>query len=234
MVSKLGDLHAESGDRNHTLLDKEVGMLIRINPEIEINQDKIYKRMKVKEEMQAVMDGYYEMLLAQMRETVEVDAVCLIEEESLLFGIEELDACMKKAICYVNIGSEVVENLKSYFSNRQYMLGYLLNEMLGETIMQIAGQLRMAVREKLNPGENMTVRYSPGEKGFPLENQVKLFERLQNRTMIKGTLNEAFMIVPDKAMLFVYGIGDHLPENDVDHVCTRCTGNRLCPYRTGY
>lgn len=207
---------------------------IRIEPDIEISREKIYKRMKVKDEMRVIMDGYYEDLLTQMREAVDLDVVAVIDEETLDLDISELDACKKKAVCYVNIGSRVVKILQDYFSKRQYMLGYLLNEMLGETIMQIAGQLRMAVCEQLDPAENMTVRYSPGEKGFPLENQAKLFGKLQSKTQIRGSLNEAYMIVPDKAMLFVYGIGDHLPENNVDHVCTRCTGNRLCPYRTGY
>ena len=209
-------------------------MQIRINPDIELNREKIYRRMKVQEGMRDVMDSYFEKLLEQMKAGVEMDAVALVDEEPLVLGIKELDDCKKKAVCYVNIGSAVVDRLQDYFSKRQYMLGYLLNEMLGETIMQVAGQLRKAIQDQLDSNENMTVRYSPGEKGFPLENQAKLFGKLKAKTEIRGSLNEAYMIVPDKAMLFVYGIGEHLPENEVDHVCTRCTGNRLCPYRTGY
>ncbi len=209
-------------------------MLLRINTEIKLDQGKIYKRMKVSEAMTDVMDQYYQTLLAEIHEAAEVEAVCLIEEDSLAFDIVELDTCAKKAYCYVNIGSQVVEILKGYFETKQYMLGYLLNEMLGETIMQVSSQLRKEIKETLLEGENLTVRYSPGEKGFPLENQKKIYEKLQLKTELSGELNDSYMIVPDKAMMFVYGIGRHLPVNEVDHECTRCTGNRLCPYRTGY
>ncbi|BES64236.1 hypothetical protein SANA_06750 [Gottschalkiaceae bacterium SANA] len=209
-------------------------MLLRINTEIKLDQKKIYRRMKVSEAMTDVMDQYYQTLLVEIQEAVEVESVCLIEEDSLTFDIVELDSCKKKAYCYVNIGSKVVEILKGYFAGKQYMLGYLLNEMLGETIMQVASQLRLEMMKSLSEGENLTVRYSPGEKGFPLEKQEMIYEKLQGKTKLSGELNDSYMIVPDKAMMFVYGIGRHLPYNEVDHECTRCTGNRLCPYRTGY
>lgn len=209
-------------------------MLLRINTEIKLNQGKIFRRMKVSEAMTDVMDQYYQTLLIQVHKAAEVEAICLIEEDEQNFDIVDLDTCEKKAYCYVNIGSKVVEILKGYFESKQYMLGYLLNEMLGETIMQIASQLRKELKERLLDGENLTVRYSPGEKGFPLENQATIYDKLQSETKLSGRLNESYMIVPDKAMMFVYGIGRHLPANEVDHECTRCTGNRLCPYRTGY
>ena len=209
-------------------------MLLRINAKIKLDQGKIYRRMKVSEEMTDVMDQYYQTLLAEIHEAAEVEAICLIEEDEQVFHIIDLDACTKKAYCYVNIGSKVVEILKGYFEAKQYMLGYLLNEMLGEAIMQIASQVRKEMKERCLDGENLTVRYSPGEKGFPLENQKMIYQKLQSVTKLSGKLNDSYMIVPDKAMMFVYGIGRHLPINEVDHECTRCTGNKLCPYRTGY
>lgn len=209
-------------------------MLFRVEGKIELDQEKIFRRMKVTDAMKPVMTQYYITLHKQIRESAAIEAIYLIEEDQMSLGIAELDACSKKAYCYVNIGSEVVDILKGYFDAKQYILGYLMNEMLGETIMQISSQVRSDLAGRMADGENMTVRYSPGEKEFPLNNQVKIFNKLQEKAEIAGEVNDSYMIVPDKAMMFVYGIGRHLPYTEVDHECTRCTGNRLCPYRTGY
>ena len=45
------------------------------------------------------------------------------------------------------------------------------------------------------------------------------------------SLTEHFMLRPEKAMLYAYGGGKHLPDRSITHDCANCS-NVNCFYRT--
>lgn len=208
-------------------------MLVKFKPEIIIDKDLIFKRMRIDSNSPTYksISETFNKQVKIIENIVEFESVYLIKENNSTFNIKNIDECEKIAYCFTSIGKEIVNKINEYFFNNDYLEGYLLNELADELVMSSSRQMYQSIKKLVKKDDyNLTKRYSPGECGLDIKFQATVMNELKSETKINAHLTESYMIVPEKSTLFIYGIDKNIPESVIDHDCSQCT-REDCPYK---
>lgn len=177
-----------------------------------------------------------------------------MKDEKVLFGYSIFSASIKDFILTTNntqfnIGHDVSLMLRSaekivlfactlserldniitkYKSNNQYLEAYLMDitgtVIIGKTAEKVLEQIK---NNKAFEGYKITNTISPGNCGWPVEEQKKLFSLLPD-SFLNISLNESGMMHPVKSLTGVIGIGERVIYKQTE--CRYCK-SRNCPYR---
>jgi hypothetical protein len=203
------------------------------NPSIKLDKKKIYQRIKVKEDSHVydTIDELYNQYVKNIEDRIEFQVVYTVKPNEFNFNIPDVDNCEKVIFCYATVGHLVNDDVIKLFDDKNYLEGYLLNEVANDIVMEATNQLYTHIKKKMKEtGYNITKRYSPGECTFEMEYQKSIMEELKKDFEIQGVLTDSFMINPEKSTLYIYGADKKNPELELDFDCSTCQSHN-CPFR---
>jgi hypothetical protein len=112
------------------------------------------------------------------------------------------DNAVKVALGVATIGPCLEEEVERQFRDGDMLRGLLLDAYGTAAVVQIFREVeRRIVREALDQGLWPSKRFSPGYRGWPLEEQRFLFSRV-DAAAIGVRLNESCMMIPRKSNSF--------------------------------
>ncbi len=208
-------------------------MLVKFKPEIIIDKDLIFKRMKINSNSPAYesISKIFDSQLKDIDNIIDFESLYVINDKNYTFNIKNIDECEKIAYCFTSVGKKSIDVINKCFSNDEYLEGYLLNAISDEIVMSSSRQMYQNIKNLVKQDNyNLTKRYSPGECGFDIKFQTTIMNELKKTAKINAHLTESYMIIPEKSTLFLYGIDKNIPESVVDHDCSQCT-REDCPYK---
>ncbi len=134
-----------------------------------------------------------------------------------------------KVVLFACTLSEGLDSIiTKYKSNNQYLEAYLMDiigtVIIGKTAEKVLEEIKS---DKSFEGNKITNTISPGNCGWPVEEQKKLFSLLPD-SFLNITLNESGMMHPVKSLTGVIGIGERVIYKQTE--CRYCK-SRNCPYR---
>lgn len=203
------------------------------NASIQLDKKKIYTRIKVKEDspIYDTIDKLYNEYAETVKNKIEFQVIYTTKTNEFDFDIPDVDKCDKIIFCYATIGHPVNDEIIKLFDDKNYLEGYLLNEVANEIVMESTNQLYKYLKIKMKEsGYFLTKRYSPGECTFEMKYQKPIMEELKKDFDVKGELTDSFMINPEKSTLYIYGLDKNIPELDLDFDCSTCQSID-CPFR---
>ncbi|MFX0099689.1 MAG: hypothetical protein ACFFCS_08910 [Candidatus Hodarchaeota archaeon] len=111
------------------------------------------------------------------------------------------------AVC--TIGPDVEKKAKEYMNNNDTFKGYLLDSMASWAVGNLKDQfLDWVTFESPLDEFNTSFPYSPGMGKWPMEDQVVVFELLQEEASQAGVrLTDSLLMVPIKSQSLVMGLG---------------------------
>lgn len=131
------------------------------------------------------------------------------------------------AIC--TIGPALEERVRELFATGDPLRAMALDgagvAALG-LVSQIVGE--RICEEAAARGLRTGMRVSPGQEGWPLEQQRALFDLLPAE-QIGVRLNESCLMIPQKSVSFVVGLGPHMRADAV--ACDFCSKREHCRWR---
>lgn len=202
-------------------------------PIIKLDKKKIYTRIKVREDspMYDTIDKLYEKYVKNIKDRIEFQVIYTVKPNEFSFDISDVDKCEKVVFCYATIGHPVNDDVIKLFDDKNYLEGYLLNEIANDIVMEATNQLYSYLKGKMKEmGYFLTKRFSPGECTFEMEYQKPIMEELKKDFDVNGELTDSFMINPEKSTLYIYGADKDIPELEVDFDCSTCQSHN-CPFR---
>lgn len=157
----------------------------------------------------------------------------LLENGILLEGefiAEKLKKCQYVVVTVFTLGQEVDKIVKAAFDNEDYLRGMIL-ECIATTALGETGKEFWIKMTETIEGSNVgiTHRLSPGDAGWEINEQTKIFECLKNNDL-DVTLMESYMMKPLKSASVLYGFGDKIGITRVEHICSECS-MKNCIYR---
>jgi hypothetical protein len=131
----------------------------------------------------------------------------------------------KTAILYIFTLGNRVDQIINEESRTGDTLATIIMDSITTSLLDTLGdfvgkKIKMEGIERQNWGA--TCAYSPGQFKWTIEEQIKIFEMLDGKT-IGVELNESYLMVPFKSISGVYGFG---PEDRIDKTRIACD---LCP-----
>ncbi|SHJ42601.1 hypothetical protein SAMN02745751_02532 [Dethiosulfatibacter aminovorans DSM 17477] len=202
-------------------------------PTIKLDKKKIYTRIRVREDspIYDTIDELYEKYVENIEDRIEFQVIYSVKPNEFNFDISDVDNCEKVVFCYATIGNPLNDDIVKLFDDKNYLEGYLLNEVANDIVMEATNQLYSYLKKRMKEmGYFLTKRYSPGECTFEMEYQKPIMEELEKDFDVNGELTESFMINPEKSTLYIYGADKNIPELEVDFDCSTCQSHN-CPFR---
>ncbi|MBN2285575.1 MAG: hypothetical protein JXQ26_10150 [Tissierellales bacterium] len=208
-------------------------MMVPFQPILRINKTVIFERMRVSNtsNMYHKVSEIFDECLANIENLIHYQAVYLIEDNLHKINYESLRDSEKVIYCFVTIGEDICTEINRIFDAKDYLKGYILNEIANEIVMDATDQLYFHIKNLVKKDDfNLSKRYSPGECSFDMSYQKTIFERLEKHFDIQASLTDAYMIYPEKSTLFVYGADKSFSDSAVDYDCSTCQSIN-CPYK---
>lgn len=106
---------------------------------------------------------------------------------------------------------------------------YVLDAIAAQLTEAAAAYAEERIRQQLAPGEEATMRISPGYCDWPVSQQALLFSLLDGAA-VGVSLTEGGMMQPRKSISSILGVGPRERVLPVRNACLFC-GQRDCPYR---
>jgi hypothetical protein len=130
------------------------------------------------------------------------------------------------------IGSELDENVSSFFKIDP-MSGLALDGVGSAAVEDLAIQACNYFEAQARAeGLNTTMPLNPGMVGWPLDQgQPQIFSLLDS-DQIQISLNESCMMMPNKSLSMVLGVGDDV--SAIGSPCDYCSLNGVCKYQNHY
>ena len=143
---------------------------------------------------------------------------------------EKLTGCSRAAVTLCTVGSEIDGYIRSCFDTGDYPRG-MAADVIALSALECAGRhlWQRLVGDIRGTELGITTRFSPGDGGWPLEEQAKIFSCLCGDD-IGVTLAASGMLEPVRSVSAVYGLGRGIGITRDGHSCTECAMEN-CVYR---
>ncbi len=134
-------------------------------------------------------------------------------------------------VCLVTIGPALEERVSGYFAEEKPVQGYLLDSMGTVAVINLMQQV-CAYLESLAAARGLPLGFpiSPGDAGWPLADQRVLFSLLPAHD-IGVRLTDWCIIIPQKSISFVVGMGPGVLTAAEGSQCDHCSLRESCRYR---
>lgn len=203
--------------------------IISLNPII--NKERIFEKLHIEEGTEAfknaesVFDELRNIIINNMDLTgvfKVVDALCL--------SVEKLDG-IEYVVCFISSDDNISEISSDMMSSGNYMKGYLLHEVAADVIFNASNEMNKIIREKIAVhGYKISGRYAPGDGTIDLSLQQTLLNILKNEIEINAYLNEAQILIPERSLLYMFGLKEGIEDFECCSSCVYCA-NINCQYR---
>ena len=148
-----------------------------------------------------------------------------------VFMSQKLAHCQYIVVSVSTLGLEIDDYIRNLFDDDDYLRGLAADNIAISALGSLGKILwERLVDELRGTGIGMTSRLSPGDTGWELSQQHKLFKCFDNSEDIGVTLIDSGMMMPIKSSSAVYGFGDGIGITRFGHVCSECT-MKDCTYR---
>ena len=200
------------------------------------SKERIFQRLKILPENENVYE-YANEVFPRLEEIAraEVELLCgyTVIPNTLELDSPEMDSCDLLAVCLAGCTDRIVNKVSAMMDEGEYLEGYILNDLANEILFNASDDMNCQLYEELRQqGYRLTSRFTPGENHLALEHQRTFLAILKEKKPdLPVTLTEHYMLQPEKAMLYAYGGGKHLPERSITHDCANCS-NINCFYRS--
>ena len=200
------------------------------------SKERIFRRLKILPENENVYE-YANEVFPRLEEIAraEVELLCgyTVIPNTLELDSPEMDSCDLLAVCLAGCTDRIVNKVSAMMDEGEYLEGYILNDLANEILFNASDDMNCQLYEELRQqGYRLTSRFTPGENHLALEHQCTFLAILKEKKPdLPVTLTEHYMLQPEKAMLYAYGGGKHLPERSITHDCANCS-NINCFYRS--
>ena len=200
------------------------------------SKERIFQRLKILPENENVYE-YANEVFPRLEEIAraEVELLCgyTVIPNTLELDSPEMDSCDLLAVCLAWCTDRIVNKVSAMMDEGEYLEGYILNDLANEILFNASDDMNCQLYEELRQqGYRLTSRFTPGENHLALEHQRTFLAILKEKKPdLPVTLTEHYMLQPEKAMLYAYGGGKHLPERSITHDCANCS-NINCFYRS--
>lgn len=128
-------------------------------------------------------------------------------------------------------GSAAAAHLSGLMSGGDFLEGYVLNEMYNNLLFNATEDLQGVMRASWDCSRGGLSRpYFPGDGDIDLPDQRRLMNVLDSELAGRITLNDHYMLLPEKSMLFVMFGGPGIRSGRAGHDCANCVKQLTCQY----
>ena len=138
-----------------------------------------------------------------------------------------LRGCNEAAIMGVTLGS-MVDNLIRISQIRDMAEAVILDCAASVLVEQIADDLEAIIGTEQK--KHMTGRYSPGYGDYPIKMQTEIMWLMDSHRKIGLTVNENFMMTPQKSITAIIGLSEQ-PVEGYLATCSECVLREKCELR---
>jgi len=200
------------------------------------DKDRIFKRLKILPENENVYEyanGVFPQLETIARTEMELLCGYTVIPNTLELDSPEMDSCDLLAVCLASCTDRIVNKIARMMEEGDFLEGYILNDLANDILFSASDDMNCQLYEEMKAmGYHLTSRFTPGENHLALEHQRTFLNVLKKRCPeLPIQLTESYMLHPEKAMLYAYGGGKHLPDRSITHDCANCS-NTNCFYRS--
>lgn len=215
-------------------------MVYKLNIEHKIEKKKFFKKLHIDENTETYRNAddafmeLYEIIINNMKLTVLYSIVPAVD-----LGLKKLDEYEKFVLCFVSSKDDISSIASDMMSSGGYLKGYLLNEMATDVIFNASNHLNNIIIEKSKELNcKLSKRIAPGDGDIDMKHQKTILDLLKNELFIDAYLTDGYMIVPQKSLLYLYGLEKIYCNADslnkelaiTEDSCTVCS-NVNCKYR---
>lgn len=207
-------------------------MINKLNLKPIINKERLFRKLHIAEGSETFRnaDGVFSDLIRIIMGSMDLTAVYKVTD-SLNLNFEEPDEYEKYIICFVSSDDDISRMSHEMMSAGDYMKGYLLYETATDAVFGASCELNEIVREEAaKNGYKLSKRYAPGDAAIDLGLQKTLLDMLKKETEINAYLNEAQVLIPERSLLYVFGLKKGSPGGEGRGNCG-CCENLNCQYR---
>lgn len=149
----------------------------------------------------------------------------LFLENNVVFQGEVLTkefACCKQVIILIStLGPKLEEKIEAAFKNNEYLKGMILDNIGVAALSNLNKSFQNKIMNEISRTDlGITRSLSPGNAGWPLSEQSKIFQCVNTSEV---SLTEEYMMLPVKSSTAVYGIGMGVSTNMSEHQCSDCS-----------
>jgi len=211
-----------------------------LNLKPQINKKQFFNKLHIVKgtETYKSADGVFEGLRQIIEQKMKLYSLYAVVDTFDL-GIFELDTCKKYVLCFISFQNDMSGIIHEMMSSGSYLKGYLLNEMAADALFNASNEMNKIIREQaVKLKYKLTKRYAPGDGEMDIKLQEKILDALNKEVHVPAHLNEAYMIIPEKSLLYLYGLARdqdtcssyYADTFNGDDSCSQCT-NKNCEYR---
>lgn len=209
-----------------------------LNPEVEINKERIYKNLHIVENTESyncTEDCFFE-LSQIIKDNMKLTCIYDIVDYSFVahdYETERFATWDKCVLCFASSNDEISNIVKDMMSSGDYLKGYLLNEIATDVLFNCSDKMNKIIKEEVTKlGCKLTKRFAPGDGILSLNYQNTILEALKKDVCIDAHLTETYMIVPERSMLYLYGVENNAAYNqhEMHEDCSECS-KLNCQYR---
>jgi uncharacterized 2Fe-2S/4Fe-4S cluster protein (DUF4445 family) len=164
---------------------------------------------------------------------ITADTVCLASGLTLEgpFIAEKLADCSYVIMSVYTLGQPIDDYIHNCFDGDDYLRGLIADTISVAALTNLEKTLWNKLVDEIDGTTlGITSRLSPGDAGWDLKEQRKIYECLRSNADIGVALTESCMMTPLKSASAVYGIGEGIGIARVGHVCGDCM-LKNCAYR---
>lgn len=146
--------------------------------------------------------------------------------ESKLFSYFMSDA-ENIILSIMTIGNSLEEQSDQYMKSGKYVKGFILDGIGTLALEKLGLGVYESIKEEAKlRGLNFSSPLSPGQVGWDVVDQKKIFSRLDNK-MLDITLTDTSLMLPKKSLSLVVGIGQNVRADKIS--CNFCPLCKTCP-----
>jgi hypothetical protein len=142
---------------------------------------------------------------------------------------DALSGCNLVLVFIVTIGKDLENEASKLTERGELIKGYILDAIGSLAVESAADKMQENVKRIIeDKGYHVTMRYSPGYCDWNIKQQEHIFQAL-GRESVGVTLNESYMMIPQKSISGILGIGRF--GNAKFSPCVRCDRKAHCSYK---
>lgn len=146
------------------------------------------------------------------------------------FVAKKLKGCKYIMIVIATIGDEIAKEEKEAFDEDDYLRGMIIDNIGTAALNYISKAFwNKIIADMKDTNMGITSRLSPGDNGWPVEEQIKVFKSM-GESFREVKLSENFLMNPVKSTSNIYGFGENIGISKNDHLCHECN-MKNCAYR---
>ncbi|MEA3359072.1 MAG: hypothetical protein U9R17_06665 [Thermodesulfobacteriota bacterium] len=142
-----------------------------------------------------------------------------------------LPAARELALVVITIGATLEEKVSEYAKQKALIKAMVLDGVGSAALDTLSLEvLHIIDQDVASKGLKTSSPLNPGMPGIPLSDQKRLFN-LVPAEKIGTRLNDSQLMIPQKSISMIIGIGSDMPTWTLAEVCARCSLKKTCRHR---